>query len=127
MKGLSIVLLLMSSIVNKEIKCKSNEALDEQTQKCEKKCEEGKVFDSKTLSCELNSTNTAGPEGQIFNNQTSSREDKKVDLTTKNGDATRQDGDGTTKNGDGTAKDNDGTRQGDDPHELIYDIKSKET
>jgi len=50
MKGLLIVLLLISFVVNKEIKCQPNEALDEQTQKCEKKCEEGKVFDSDTLS-----------------------------------------------------------------------------
>jgi len=127
MKELLIVLLLMSFAVNKEIRCKPNEVLDEQTQKCEKKCEEGKVFDSKTLSCELNSTNTTGPEGQIFNNQTSSCEDKKVDPTTKNGDANRQDGDGTTKDDAATTKDNDATRQDDDPHELIYDIKSKET
>jgi len=73
MKGLLIVLLLMPFVVNKEIRCKPNEALDEKTQKCEKKCKEGKVFNSNTLSCELNST---CPEGQIFNNRTSSCEDK---------------------------------------------------
>ena len=77
MKKLLILLLLISFIVNKEIKCQPNEALDEQTQKCEKVCEEGKVFNSNTLSCELNSANTTCPEGQIFSNDTSSYEDKK--------------------------------------------------
>ena len=110
----------MSFVVNKEIRCKQNEALDEQTQRCEKKCKEGKIFNSNTLSCELNSTNTTCPEGQIFNNHTSSCEDKKVDPTTENGDGTKQDG-------DGTAKDDDDNRQDDDPHESVYDIKSKET
>jgi len=61
MKGLLIALLLMSFVLNKEIKCLSNEALDEQIQKCEKKCEEGKVFNSDTLSFELNSTNATCP------------------------------------------------------------------
>jgi len=78
MKELLIFLLLISFVVNKEIKCQPNEALDKQTQKCKKECEEGKVFNSDTLSCELNSTNTTCPEGQIFNNETSSCEDKKV-------------------------------------------------
>ena len=77
MKKLLILLLLISFIVNQEIKCQPNEALDEQTQKCEKVCEEGKVFNSNTLSCELNSANTTCPEGQIFSNDTSSYEDKK--------------------------------------------------
>jgi len=111
MKGLLIVLLLMSSVVNKEIKCQPNEALDEQTQKCEKKCEEGKVFNSDTLSCTLYSVNITCPEGQIFNNHTSSCEDKKVDTTTENGDGTTQDDDGTTEDGDDTTKDGDGPRQ----------------
>jgi len=118
MKGILIVLLLISSVVNKEIKCQPNEALDEQTQKCEKKCEEGKVFVSETLSCELYSANITCPEGQIFNNHTSSCENKKVDTTTENGDGTTQDDNGTTQDGDGTIQD-------DDPHELVYNIKSK--
>ncbi len=111
MKELLIVLLLMSFVVSKEIKCQPNEALNEQTQKCEKKCEEGKVFNSDTLSCEIYSANITCPEGQIFNNHTSSCEDKKVDTTTENDDGTTQDGDGTT--------------QDDDLHELVYNIKSK--
>jgi len=121
MKELLIVLLLMSFVVNKEIKCQPNEALDEQTQKCEKVYEEGKVFNSDTLSCELYSVNITCPEGQIFNNYTSSCEDKKVDTTTENGDGTTQDdngttqdGDGTTQDGDDTTKDGDGPRQDDD-------------
>jgi len=125
MKGLLIVLLLMSSVVNKEIKCQPNEVLDEQTQKCEKKCEEGKVFNSDTLSCELYSANITCPEGQIFNNLTSSCENKKVDTTTENGDDTLQDDDGTTQDGDGTTQDGDGTTQDDDPHDLVYNIKLK--
>jgi len=64
------------------------------------------------LSFELNSTNATCPEGRIFNNCTSSCEDKKVDIT--------------TETGDGTTKDDDDTRH-DDPHELVYDIQSKET
>ena len=103
MKKLLIFLLF---VVNKEIKCQPNEVLDEQIQKCKKLCEEGKVFNSITLSCELNSTNITCPEGQIFNNHSSACEDKKVDTTTENGHGTTQDG---------------------DPHELVYNIKSKET
>jgi len=106
MKKLLIFLLLILFVVNKEIKCQPNEVLDEQIQKCKKVCEEGKVFNSITLSCEINSTNITFPEGQIFNNHTSSCENKKVDTTTENGDGTTQDG---------------------DPHELVYNIKSKET
>ena len=49
--------------------------------------------------CELYPANITCPEGQIFNNHTSSCEAKKVDTTTEN----------------------------DDPHELVYSIKSKET
>ena len=123
MKELLIVLMLISFVVNKE--CQPNEALDEQTQKCEKKCEEGKVFDSDTLSCTLYSANITCPEGQIFNNHTSSCEDKKVDTSKENDDGTTQDGDDTTKDGDGPRQDGDGTTQNDDPHELAYDIKSK--
>ena len=120
MKKLLIFLLLILFVVNKEIKCQPNEILDEQIQKCKKVCEEGKVFNSITLSCELNSSNITCPEGQIFNNLTSSCEDKKVDTTTENGDGLRQDGDGTTQDGNGTTQD-------DDPHELVYNIKLKET
>jgi len=70
------------------------------------------------LSCELYSANITCPEGQIFNNHTSSCENKKVDTTTENGDGTTQDDNGTTQDGDGTIQD-------DDPHELVYNIKSK--
>jgi len=84
------------------------------------------------LACELYSANIACPEGKTFNNHTSSCEDKKVDTTTENGDGTTQDGDGTTqdgdditKDGDGLRQDADGTTQDDDPHELMYNIKSK--
>ena len=120
MKKLLIFLLLILFVVNKEIKCQPNEVLDKEIQKCKKVCEEGKVFNPITLSCELYSTNITCPEGQIFNNHTSSCEDKKVDTNIENGDCTTQDDDGTTQDGDDTTKD-------DDPHELVYNIKSKET
>jgi len=113
MKKLLIFLLLILFVVNKEIKCQPNEVLDKQIQKCKKVCVEGKVFNSDTLSCELYSTNITCPEGQIFNNHTSSCEEKKVDTTKENGDGITQDGNDTT--------------QDDDPHELVYNIKLKET
>jgi len=139
MKELLIFLLLISFAVNKKIKCRPNEVLDKQTKKCEKVCEEGKVFNSDTLSREINSANATFPEGQILNNQTSSYEDKKVDTTKQDDDGNKKGGDGTKQvgddiqGGDGTMLGRDGitlddTKQdSDDPHELVFDIKSKET
>ena len=77
MKGLLVfLLLLISFIVNVELKCQPNEVLDEQTQTCQKFCEIGEVFNLETSTCESNTTNYNCPEGQIFNNQTSLCEDK---------------------------------------------------
>jgi len=71
MKGALVFLLLLTFVVNVYSKCKPNEVLDEQTQKCEIICEEGEIFNQEKSSCELNTT---CPKGQRFNNATSSCE-----------------------------------------------------
>ena len=65
MKGLLVFLLLISFVVNANLKCKPNEALDEQTQQCVKFCEIGEVYNQASSSCE-----STCPEGKKFNSVT---------------------------------------------------------
>ena len=75
MKELLVFLFLISFVVSIELKCKQNEAFDEQDKKCVKICEIREVYSLDILSCVSNTTNTTWSQGQRFNTDISAFEE----------------------------------------------------
>jgi len=93
MKGELVYLLLLSLVANAYSKCQPNEVLDRQTQKCVKICKVGEVFNYEKSSCVSNITNIDCPEGQKFNNATTSCENIPKEVNPNNPDQEQEDPD----------------------------------